>query len=455
MQSEFDTGVEYHPEQLHTPAVQSLLEQMCETFTFFHGSFARFLDIYGADALRAAARAYFLAYVRTVDFGNLDLLASVRGIQYLPVDKNAYLRIQCFVNAVEFAFPQVAHTAFLYHDHLVWSGLDAADMRTLFRHVVDDLPTSRSASMCATPRRGAPLPPQAEAGYVTGAIATTVIASAAELAPGAAQAIAEGRSGGSDGNQRVHEEEEADAAAAAAVANGTLTIDRKVWEAARGPAVRVFLRPDDQECFLACLRFRGAMVVFLLAHDDASVDDDFFVTLEAYVTQQLGSLTEALADNAAAASASTATGAQLGGGTAGGGAGTSRGGGGGSGRKRKSETGGKGGGGSGGGGGGGGGGGDSDDEEEFKYVYFNRMNLATKTSLGGRGAVSGAAMRLMTRVHEDFDEHSERITEMFIKTEDDGWVVGRRSDSREVYVSFDRKKANLIEVNGAVIGGGR
>jgi hypothetical protein len=38
---------------------------------------------------------------------------------------------------------------------------------------------------------------------------------------------------------------------------------------------------------------------------------------------------------------------------------------------------------------------------------------------------------------------------MMVRTQTDGWVVGRKSDQREFYVIFDQKNANLLEINGS------
>lgn len=38
--------------------------------------------------------------------------------------------------------------------------------------------------------------------------------------------------------------------------------------------------------------------------------------------------------------------------------------------------------------------------------------------------------------------------EVFMKTLTDCWVVGRKSDQRELYVILHQKNANLIDVNG-------
>lgn len=53
----------------------------------------------------------------------------------------------------------------------------------------------------------------------------------------------------------------------------------------------------------------------------------------------------------------------------------------------------------------------------------------------------------LTFVHHVFlrvDEDEEII----VKAMTDYWVVGKKSDQRELYVILNQKNANLIEVNG-------
>lgn len=38
--------------------------------------------------------------------------------------------------------------------------------------------------------------------------------------------------------------------------------------------------------------------------------------------------------------------------------------------------------------------------------------------------------------------------ETIIKMSNDSWVVGKKSDQREVYIIIHQKNANLIEING-------
>ena len=61
-----------------------------------------------------------LQYFLGLKLGQADILDIFNGIHFLPLDKNTYLRIQCFINLLEANFPQITYTAFLYNDQLVW-----------------------------------------------------------------------------------------------------------------------------------------------------------------------------------------------------------------------------------------------------------------------------------------------------------------------------------------------
>lgn len=55
-------------------------------------------------------------------------------------------------------------------------------------------------------------------------------------------------------------------------------------------------------------------------------------------------------------------------------------------------------------------------------------------------ALIGECYWLSHRVDED--------EEIIVKAMTDYWVVGKKSDQRELYVILNQKNANLIEVNG-------
>ena len=51
------------------------------------------------------------------------------------MDKTLYLRVQSFINSTENAFYDITYSCFLYNYHLVWSGLEQDDLRTLYRYL--------------------------------------------------------------------------------------------------------------------------------------------------------------------------------------------------------------------------------------------------------------------------------------------------------------------------------
>lgn len=59
-------------------------------------------------------------YLLSLKLNNSDILDVFQGLQFLPLDKITFLRVQCFMNLVEAMFTQVKYTAFLYNDQVVW-----------------------------------------------------------------------------------------------------------------------------------------------------------------------------------------------------------------------------------------------------------------------------------------------------------------------------------------------
>uniref|UniRef100_A0A1B6LR64 CCZ1/INTU/HSP4 first Longin domain-containing protein n=1 Tax=Graphocephala atropunctata TaxID=36148 RepID=A0A1B6LR64_9HEMI len=94
-----------------------------------------------------------------------------------------------------------------------------------------------------------------------------------------------------------------------------------------------------------------------------------------------------------------------------------------------------------------------------RFVYFNRMNLATKSTVhldslrSGNTVVTPQVLRLLADINA---EHTRSCNagnpsaETIVKTMSDYWVVGRLSNAREFYVVIQHKNANLIEISDEV-----
>ena len=91
-------------------------------------------------------------------------------------------------------------------------------------------------------------------------------------------------------------------------------------------------------------------------------------------------------------------------------------------------------------------------DEQFKYIYFNHMNLALKTSLKSKGQeLNKATLITLANMHEEFETSPEGICEVLVRTHNDRWIVGRKSEQREFYIIFDNmKNSNLMEINEEV-----
>lgn len=93
------------------------------------------------------------------------------------------------------------------------------------------------------------------------------------------------------------------------------------------------------------------------------------------------------------------------------------------------------------------------DNNNPKFIYFNKLNLAYKSTVhldnrqSGNVSVSQEALKLMT------DMYSNKIGmtftgETIVKTMNDYWIVRKLSNLREFYIVLHQKNASLGDING-------
>ena len=113
-------------------ALRPLCERAYSTCRLFNGPLADALARCGPDALRAALAHALAPFVAELDVGGANVFDALHGIQFLPVEKNVYLRVQSFVNLAEQTFATIDETAVLFREHLIWSGFDQPTTRILY-----------------------------------------------------------------------------------------------------------------------------------------------------------------------------------------------------------------------------------------------------------------------------------------------------------------------------------
>ncbi|XP_033106088.1 vacuolar fusion protein CCZ1 homolog [Anneissia japonica] len=143
---------EYHPEDVQDSVYQAVLMHAYKMFKLFMGTIQGILERTNVEQLKHRLDHFFSRYIATMRLNHSDILDVHAGIQFLPLDKNTYLRIQCFINLIEANFSRIKHTAFLYNDHLVWSGLEQDDMRVLYRYLsTNQFPTTLDTELKEAP----------------------------------------------------------------------------------------------------------------------------------------------------------------------------------------------------------------------------------------------------------------------------------------------------------------
>ncbi|KAL0482649.1 vacuolar fusion protein CCZ1 [Acrasis kona] len=110
-------------------------------------------------------------------------------------------------------------------------------------------------------------------------------------------------------------------------------------------------------------------------------------------------------------------------------------------------------------------------DDTYKYIYFNHMNLAIKTSLAKKQSIllddqhsddsenmilnsSGASVKetlnIIAHAHNEFRKSKDGLKETYMRTKRDGWVVGKYFGGKEFYIILDQKNFSLMEVQEQV-----
>lgn len=88
-----------------------------------------------------------------------------------------------------------------------------------------------------------------------------------------------------------------------------------------------------------------------------------------------------------------------------------------------------------------------------KFIYFNKLNLAYKSTVHldnrqtGNIAVTPEVMKIMAELHVN-KQGMTSTGETIVKTMNDYWVVRKLSNLREFYIAIQQKNASLGDISG-------
>lgn len=87
------------------------------------------------------------------------------------------------------------------------------------------------------------------------------------------------------------------------------------------------------------------------------------------------------------------------------------------------------------------------EQEEYMYLYFNAMNLALKSTLKNKGfEIPRETMNTLLDMHESFLRSATYQGEVIVKTASDSWIIGKRAESRLLFVLIDQRSKSILDV---------
>ncbi|XP_041979571.1 vacuolar fusion protein CCZ1 homolog isoform X2 [Aricia agestis] len=324
--------------ELVEPSVMyDLLASAYKMFKMFFGP----LSEIPVDEVYDKCEHFFGPYIANKNVSN-EVTNIIQGIYYLPLQKNSFFNVVCFIDLLEINFPQFKCVSFVYNDQLIWNGLTTDDMLTLYQYLVQTL-----------------LPKLVEKEIQGGAVTA---------------AQRHGRFISPPDGIRTKED--------------LLKLNK------------VYLTLEDQTeakyYYLVIYRTLSATVTFTVDVDTA-LDIDTFRSLDTFIGPQLSTIASSIGEECTIQALQNA---QI-------------------------------------------------NHSDHKFIYFNRLNLAFKTSsppsLTPSTAIKPEVLSIIAGIHADKKSLGD-FGEVIIKTPDEYWITGKSSNDREFYVVIYKKNANLKEI---------
>lgn len=126
---------EYNDENVNDRIMLPILKMSYQYFILQRGTIASLIQLGGVEELKNVLTQHFDKFIQhhlqsMIRDATLD--TSYLGIQFLPIEKKLYLKIQSILRRLEFRFSSLKETFFLYKDQLIWSGLSQENTRLVY-----------------------------------------------------------------------------------------------------------------------------------------------------------------------------------------------------------------------------------------------------------------------------------------------------------------------------------
>ena len=133
----------YLERELDPDMLKKAVRHAYDAFYLLHGRLADQMEARGPEGLKTLLKNFMTGYLPALDLSRADIFGVLDGVSFLPMERDAWLQAQCFVNEAEQLFPTIRGTAFFFKENLVCSTLDVAKLRPVCRYLFE-FPPHRS-----------------------------------------------------------------------------------------------------------------------------------------------------------------------------------------------------------------------------------------------------------------------------------------------------------------------
>lgn len=105
------------------------------------------MNQYGHEKLRENLKVYFDNYIeKKLNVIDCDIMNTFNGINFMPLGRSMYLKVQCLLNYLEERVPIVDKVVVMHNDQVIWSGLEQQDISLIYNYLRDLVIKNANAS---------------------------------------------------------------------------------------------------------------------------------------------------------------------------------------------------------------------------------------------------------------------------------------------------------------------
>ena len=130
---------EYIEDELGDSVLQAIVRRAYSNFRLFNGRMTEIASANSYAFLKRKLKLFMDYFIPTIKFKHIQYFTDIRGFNFMPVNKTAFLLIQYINNSVRANFPRILASAVMCNKQLIWSGLQQEDMFFIYLLAQDNM----------------------------------------------------------------------------------------------------------------------------------------------------------------------------------------------------------------------------------------------------------------------------------------------------------------------------